>query len=123
MIEVKIAETHNFSKVDQGSGWNNQSPNLVRLGLSLAGSSLLLGDRSSESVALDTEGFLLFEKNKKKVSQKVNRFAILALVINLDGTSPNKNTISLFKDGVRICQPQAIPEQLLGKQLFPTISY
>jgi len=29
----------------------------------------------------------------------------------------------LFKDGKRLCEPVAIPEKLLGKPLFPTITY
>lgn len=38
-------------------------------------------------------------------------------------SSPNAFTISLFKDGKRACEPQALPEALQGKVLYPTINY
>lgn len=31
--------------------------------------------------------------------------------------------MSLFKDGVRVCQPQPLPEALVGKALFPTVTF
>merc|ERR1712032_1307781 len=37
--------------------------------------------------------------------------------------SPNANTVSLFHNGQRMSQPQAIPEALRGKALFPTIAF
>merc|ERR1712054_588781 len=33
------------------------------------------------------------------------------------------NTVSVFRDGERVCAPQQIPDELLGKTLFPTITY
>merc|ERR1719426_60333 len=48
---------------------------------------------------------------------------MVAVVLNLDSASPNANTISLFKNGVRVAQPQALPEELSGKTLFPAVSY
>ncbi|CAE8684753.1 unnamed protein product, partial [Polarella glacialis] len=33
------------------------------------------------------------------------------------------NTISLFRNGVRISEPQPLPENLRGKVLYPTINY
>merc|ERR1719507_298781 len=97
--------------------------NLIRIGLSHAGSSLILGDGSSDSVSIDSEGFLVSEKSRKKVGAKFGRDATVALLVNLDVASSNANTISVFKDGVRVCEPQAIPEKLLGKPLFPTVTY
>merc|ERR1719277_2777952 len=49
MWEVKIVETHNRGE-QGGNGRAPQPHHLVRLGLSLEGSSLLLGDGNSESV-------------------------------------------------------------------------
>merc|ERR1712032_124305 len=40
-----------------------------------------------------------------------------------DETSPNANTVSLFIDGKRATQPQALPEALKGKALFPTVAF
>ncbi|CAE7792234.1 Hnrnpu, partial [Symbiodinium microadriaticum] len=56
------------------------------------------------------------------------RFALgrdqtVAVLLNLDGASPNKNTVSLFKDGVRVAQPQKLPEALVGKTLFPHVCF
>merc|ERR1712039_92294 len=51
------------------------------------------------------------------------RGMVFAVVVNLDESSPNANTISLFKNGERASPPQAIPEALKGKTLFPTIAF
>jgi len=123
MFEVKIAELHNRNEPQGSQGRVPMPRQLVRLGLSTAGSSLFLADGGSDSVSIDSEGFFVFEKSRKKVSQKFSRDATVALLINMDEASPNANTISIFKDGVRVCEPQAIPEKLRGKTLFPTITY
>merc|ERR1712217_603634 len=60
---------------------------------------------------------------KQKISQKFSRCQVVAVLLNLDSSSPNANTLSLFRDGVRMCEPQPLPEQLRGKVLYPTISY
>jgi len=124
MFEVKVIDTHNRGEAQQGSQGRAPMPKqLVRLGLSAAGSSLFLADGGSDCVSIDSEGFFVFEKSRKKVSQKFGRDSTVALLINMDEASPNANTISIFKDGVRVCEPQAIPEKLRGKPLFPTITY
>merc|ERR1719162_2457231 len=51
------------------------------------------------------------------------RSQTVGVLLNLDPKSENKNTISCFVDGVRISQPQALPEILQGKTLFPHIAY
>lgn len=47
----------------------------------------------------------------------------VCLLVNLDPKTPNANTVSIFRDGQRICQPQALPESLQGKVLYPTVTY
>jgi len=47
----------------------------------------------------------------------------LGVLLNLDDSTPNANTVSLFRDGVRACQPQPLPENLKGKMLFPTLTF
>merc|ERR1712032_948120 len=37
--------------------------------------------------------------------------------------SPNANTVSLFRDGVRVSKPQPLPEHLKGKVLFPHVCF
>lgn len=123
MFEVRIVET--LSQQEQQGKDTSRTPqprNLVRVGFSLAGSSLFLGD-GPDNVAFDTEGYFLHDKNRKKVSAKVYPHQTLAVLLNLDAGSANANTISVFKNGQRVSQPQPLPENLKGKALFPTITY
>merc|ERR1712196_762011 len=48
---------------------------------------------------------------------------MIAVVLNRDSSSPNNNTISFFKNGVRASKPQALPDSFKGKALFPAVSY
>merc|ERR1712232_977763 len=48
---------------------------------------------------------------------------VMAVVLNLDSSSPNANTVSLFKDGVRASEPQPLPEAMKGKPLFPAVTF
>eukprot|EP00416_Gambierdiscus_australes_P023110 CAMPEP_0171071894 /NCGR_PEP_ID=MMETSP0766_2-20121228/10555_1 /TAXON_ID=439317 /ORGANISM="Gambierdiscus australes, Strain CAWD 149" /LENGTH=864 /DNA_ID=CAMNT_0011528447 /DNA_START=47 /DNA_END=2638 /DNA_ORIENTATION=- len=122
VTEVKIAESLNPSEAQGSQGRIPQPRQLVRVGVSVSGSSLFLSD-SPDSVCFDSEGYFVYEKTRKKVSQKFTRDQVVALLVNLDPKSPNANTISLFRDGTRIAEPQPIPEQLQGKALFPTVTY
>eukprot|EP00443_Scrippsiella_acuminata_P048906 CAMPEP_0115210358 /NCGR_PEP_ID=MMETSP0270-20121206/22207_1 /TAXON_ID=71861 /ORGANISM="Scrippsiella trochoidea, Strain CCMP3099" /LENGTH=857 /DNA_ID=CAMNT_0002624013 /DNA_START=77 /DNA_END=2646 /DNA_ORIENTATION=+ len=122
MFEVKVIETHTRQESPGQQARVPMPRHLVRLGLSHAGSSLFLGDGEG-NVSIDSEGFFQEGKNRKKVSQKFGRDVCITFLINLDAGSPNANTISLFREGIRICEPQAIPENMLGKPLYPTITY
>mmetsp|Transcript_107201 Transcript_107201/g.169256 ORF Transcript_107201/g.169256 Transcript_107201/m.169256 type:complete len:972 (+) Transcript_107201:60-2975(+) len=122
MLEVQILESL-YPWEPQGSQGRTPAPkNLVRVGVSLAGSSLFLAD-TADSVCFDSEGYFFQGKKRSKVSQKFSKSHTVALLINLDEKSPNANTVSLFRDGSRISQPQKLPENLLGKALYPTITY
>merc|ERR1719362_1884219 len=99
-----------------------QPKQLVRVGVSAAGSSLFLSDGPND-IGFDSEGYLVQDKTKKRVSQKFSRGQVIAVLVNLDAASPNANTISLFRDGERVSAPQPIPEHLRGKPLFPHITY
>lgn len=94
----------------------------LRIGVSLVGSSLFLGEDES-SICFDSEGFLIHNKNQSSCSQKFGADSIVTLLLNLDNSSPNANTISLFKDGQRASRPQPLPEALQGKALFPTLTF
>jgi len=122
MFEVKIVENLNPSEGQPSNGRTPQPRQLVRVGVSAAGSSLLLADGPG-SVCFDSEGFFVHEKSRKKVSQKFCHGHTVALLLNLDKQSPNANTVSLFRDGVRISEPQALPEGLRGKALYPAVTY
>merc|ERR1712085_142423 len=95
---------------------------MMRIGFSTADSPLVLGT-SDDSVCFDAEGKFHAGKTTKNCAQRFNKDQVIAVVMGLDQASPNKNTLSLFRDGVRIAEPQAIPEGLHGKVLYPHISF
>jgi hypothetical protein len=51
------------------------------------------------------------------------RDTVTGVLLNLDTKSPNANTISLFKNGVRASEPIPLPESLCGKTLFPHVTF
>lgn len=123
MYEIKIIETLNPAESStQGRGRVPTPRQMVRLGFSVAGSSFFLGD-SDDSVCFDSEGFFHSLKTKVGASQRFSRDQVMCVVLNLDPTSPNANTISLFRDGDRIAEPQKLPECLVGKTLYPHINF
>jgi len=107
MFEAKIVETNGQAK--------------VRVGFSAEG-SLFLGE-DDNSICFDAEGSSVSNKKKGKVGASFHQGMMVAVVLNLDASSPNKNTISLFKNGKRACQPVPLPEELVGKTLFPAVSF
>merc|ERR1711879_1109494 len=98
---------------------------LVRVGLSTSEAPLILGayDSGDESVCFDSAGFFLHNKKRESVSKKFGFSQVAAVLVNLDPSSPNVNTISLFVDGVRVSQPQALPDAMKGKVLYPSVTY
>lgn len=95
----------------------------VRVGFSLAGSTLHLGV-NDQSVSFDSEGFFHSGNAKKtKPSQRFGRDQVVGVLLNLDAKSPNVNTLSLFKDGVRLCDPQPLPDSLKGATLYPHFAF
>merc|ERR1712151_360495 len=82
----------------------------------------MLGE-DEESICFDAEGCLIHNKKKSQIGSKFERSMHVCLLLNLDSQSRNANTVSLFRDGVRICKPQALPESLTGKTLYPSITY
>eukprot|EP00932_Pfiesteria_piscicida_P021975 SRR837773.8748.p1 GENE.SRR837773.8748~~SRR837773.8748.p1 ORF type:complete len:807 (-),score=339.40 SRR837773.8748:79-2499(-) len=120
LLEVKIVEMHNRDAAQQSRGPQNRPT--LKVGLSLGGSSLLLGE-SDGSISFDTDGQFQHGKNRKRAAAPFKLHSVIGFLVNLDAGSPSANTVSLFKDGVRACQPVNIPESLWGKPLFPTISF
>merc|ERR550534_2256685 len=124
LFEVKIVEALNPAESSAG-GARGRAPaprQLVRIGFSLGGSQLILGE-SDDHVCFDSEGNFCAGKKKSPSAQRFTRDQIISVVLNLDAKSPNANTLSLFRDGERISEPQKIPEQLLGKPLFPHVAF
>lgn len=122
LFELKIIESLNPEEKQGGKARAPAPRQLVRIGLSTKDSSVFLSD-GPDNVCFDSDGFFIHEKKKSKASQKFGRGHVVGLLINCDTSSPNANTVSLFRDGVRVSEPQAIPDNLKGKVLFPTITY
>mmetsp|Transcript_47979 Transcript_47979/g.133820 ORF Transcript_47979/g.133820 Transcript_47979/m.133820 type:complete len:898 (-) Transcript_47979:97-2790(-) len=95
----------------------------VRVGFATAGASLFLD--TAEAVCFDSEGIFSSGSpgNKKRIAEKFGQGDVVAVVLNLDPDSPNRDTVSLFKGGVRASKPQPLPEALKGKALFPAVAY
>lgn len=118
--EVKIMEALNPTEAAQGRG--PQPKQMVRIGFSTGDSPLLLAD-NEEAAFFDSEGWFTAGKLRQKKSQLFTRDQTVAVVLNLDSSSELGNTMSIFRDGVRVSEPQPIPESMRNKTLFPHISY
>jgi len=118
MYEVKVVEWAEGG----GGGWGNKGAKCqAKIGFSTAGSDLLMGD-NADSIFFDSDGGVTIEGKRIHCGKKWGmRDAILAVVLNLDSSSPNANTVSLFNHGQRISSPQALPESMKGLTLFPTV--
>ena len=120
MFEAKIVEQ--VSRAEEGG--KPAPKHVLRLGFSTAASTPLMGNDDT-NVCFDMEGILIHNKERTALGLPA-RYAkgnVLAVVLNLEKSSPNANTISLFKDGKRVCKPQALPASLQGKVLYPTVTY
>lgn len=123
MFEAKIVEALSPSEPAAPAPARGPSPKqLLRVGFSLKGSSLFLSD-GPDSICFDSEGLFSHDKIRKRASQKFVREQTVAVVLNLDANSPNANTVSLFRNGERVSEPQPLPEGLKGKALYPTVTY
>jgi len=123
MYEVKIIEALNPAESSTTQRGRVPVPRqLVRLGFSVAGSSTIVGD-TDDSVCFDSEGFYHADKKKSAVSQRFTRDQVIAVLLNLDPKSPNHNTVSLFREGERISEPQPLPDNLKDKVLYPHICF
>jgi len=122
MFEVKILENLKTFEDHSSPGKAPMPRQLVRVGFSTAGSSLILGDGDG-GVAFDNGGDFLADKKRTKVSQKFLKDQVVGVLLNLDPVSPNAHTVSLFMNGSRMAKPQPLPEALKGKTLFPHVSF
>jgi len=122
-FEVRVVEAMNPAQEANAKAKTPQPANQLRLGFSAAGSSLFAGD-GEDSICFDAEGALVHNKRKTKACDKFSPAdAVLTVLLNLDQSSANANTISLFKDGQRACAPQPLPDSLIGKTLYPALTF
>jgi len=126
MFEVKVVEFVNPAEDNRRHSGPKQQ---LRIGFATSSSSLFFGD-GEESACFDTsDGNYVIGKKKTGYLKKLAganlhaRESVLAVVLNLAPGHANTNTVSLFKDGVRISQPQALPEGMVGKPLFPMVNF
>lgn len=123
MFEVKILQYVDPAEDTRMAHGRRPSPKqLMKVGFSVPGSSLLLGD-GDDNVSFDSEGSFVKNKQVTKVCSRFGRDTVVGVLLNLDESSPNANTVSLFLDGIRVCPPQALPDTLKGKVLYPTVSF
>jgi len=122
MFEVKIIEYKNPAEPAGAKAPSPKPRNLLRVGFASSDSSVILPD-VAESVCFDSEGNLYTGKERKKVAQKFGHSQVVAVVLNLDAASANANTISMFVNGLRVCEPQPLPPSLVGKPLYPAVAY
>eukprot|EP00928_Gymnodinium_smaydae_P069895 TRINITY_DN5372_c0_g1_i1.p1 TRINITY_DN5372_c0_g1~~TRINITY_DN5372_c0_g1_i1.p1 ORF type:complete len:834 (-),score=138.74 TRINITY_DN5372_c0_g1_i1:220-2721(-) len=123
MFECKIVEQ--LSPVELPSYARIRGPlprQIARVGFSVVGSDLVLSDGGS--VYFDADGSFVSEgKVTPNAGERFTRDQVIAVVLNLDAASPNKNTVSLFRDGERVSEPMPLPEALIGKPLYPHVSF
>eukprot|EP00929_Paragymnodinium_shiwhaense_P082362 TRINITY_DN4338_c0_g2_i3.p1 TRINITY_DN4338_c0_g2~~TRINITY_DN4338_c0_g2_i3.p1 ORF type:complete len:813 (-),score=308.61 TRINITY_DN4338_c0_g2_i3:331-2769(-) len=120
-FEIRLVEL--LYPQDKGHVEMKLPKQLARVGFTTKSSSLFLGE-ADDAVAIDSEGFLFTGKTRKKLPGNMRWGKdTVTVLLNLDAASPNAYTISLFKKGVRLTQPQALPECMKGKVLYPTVTY
>eukprot|EP00444_Apocalathium_aciculiferum_P005405 CAMPEP_0183413718 /NCGR_PEP_ID=MMETSP0370-20130417/21890_1 /TAXON_ID=268820 /ORGANISM="Peridinium aciculiferum, Strain PAER-2" /LENGTH=1097 /DNA_ID=CAMNT_0025596963 /DNA_START=30 /DNA_END=3319 /DNA_ORIENTATION=- len=122
-FEAKVVEfLHSGDAAAQGTHRKPRPDNFLRIGVSTAGSTLVLG-ATEDNVCFDTDGSVVHNKTRLPGGTKIYREAVMGVLVNLDKDSPNYQTLSLFKDGKRASQPQPLPDCLKGKTLYPHVSY
>eukprot|EP00928_Gymnodinium_smaydae_P087832 TRINITY_DN72025_c0_g1_i1.p1 TRINITY_DN72025_c0_g1~~TRINITY_DN72025_c0_g1_i1.p1 ORF type:complete len:777 (-),score=153.20 TRINITY_DN72025_c0_g1_i1:94-2424(-) len=122
-FEVKIVDSlHSNEKWQYGKQMPRQ---LVRIGFSERSASLLLNERDPDTFFFDIEAGHFLAGTEKKLGgiQRCPRDVVVGILLNLEATGPNSNTVSLFKNGVRCSEPFPIPEGCKGKTLFPHIAF
>jgi hypothetical protein len=124
MFETRIMEFVDPADDTRQGGRRPMPKQLLKVGFSTGTASLLLGDGDG-SVFFDSEGNFTqtYDKTVSRVSGRFNRDSVIAVVLNLDEKSTNANTVSLFVDGVRACQPLPLPEGMKGQVLYPAVSF
>lgn len=94
---------------------------LAYVGFSTAGSSLLMD--GAGSLHFDSEGYFVHDRDRKKAGTPWRHGQAALLLLNLDPTSPNANTVSLFIDGDRASEPQPLPDAMKDQALYPAVAY
>eukprot|EP00746_Dinoflagellata_sp_MGD_P166365 gnl/MRDRNA2_/MRDRNA2_96194_c0_seq1.p1 gnl/MRDRNA2_/MRDRNA2_96194_c0~~gnl/MRDRNA2_/MRDRNA2_96194_c0_seq1.p1 ORF type:complete len:816 (+),score=233.30 gnl/MRDRNA2_/MRDRNA2_96194_c0_seq1:84-2531(+) len=124
VYEAKVIEAHNPIQ-QTGRGTAPGPRNVLRVGFSTIKAALLMGvEKDEECVCIDNAG-AVFVAGKRIPSpkQSFSKNDCIAVMLNLDKQSKNANTISFFKNGARVCAPIALPENLVDKVLYPSMTF
>lgn len=124
-FEVKVLERK----------WTEEPRNVLRVGVTTAKSSVFIGDGTPDGAGFEMNGTFFAptveDPKKKKTGVFYNKREkrvlltgqVLGVLLNLKSEGPNANTLSVFIDGVRLGEPQPLPPQLVGKALYPTLTF
>ena len=110
LVEIRILDSENPGGARK----------LLRLGFSTKDGTIFLSAKS-DGLCFDSEGSFICG-NSCGVSPKFGCNHIVGLLLNLDSSSYGANTVSLFRQGVRVYEAQ-VPMPLQGKLLFPTVTF
>lgn len=92
------------------------------IGVSAAASGFLGTDNLS--IAFDQHSNVRTNGETTNLKIKaVQKHQVVGILLNMDAKLQNKYTISMFIDGKRACEPQALPEAMHKCALFPTIAF
>ena len=97
------------------------TPNMLRVGFGTASCDLIIG-ADDDACGFDVEGSVWMGTEKKVAARRFGKSDVIGVMLNTIKGHTNENTISCFKNGVRLCQPQALPEHLRDTILFPIIT-
>ncbi|CAJ1381712.1 unnamed protein product [Effrenium voratum] len=122
MFEVKILEVMSPLEDPNARSRVPLPRSQLRIGFGSVKCNLFLG-HTEDAIGFDSEGFLLQGKNRTPVAQKFSTGDVVAVVLNQISSSPNAHTVSLFKNGKRISQPQPVPQHLREKALYPLLTF
>merc|ERR1719253_2016479 len=101
----------------QGHAWQS-----IRLGFGTSDAKLVPGS-DANSFAVDNDSHFWSDgKGNRKGNARWNVNDVVGILLNVDASSPNANTVSVFVNGVRRFAPIPLPEALHGKALFPMVA-
>merc|ERR1740117_252305 len=109
LYEVKMIEALNPSEPPPRGGRPPHPRQLVRIGFSTSEAGLFLGE-DEHSVCFESPGFFACNQNRRPTSAGFQRDQVVGVLLNLDKSSPNANTVSMFVDGRRCSTPMPLPE-------------
>lgn len=117
-FEIKCIETVNNHHRQSRS----VPTTVINVGFSTLEGDCLFGQ--SHTVGFNQEGdFLNGTKSARGKAKKFSLNSAVGILLNLVEGHENFNTISMFREGIRVSEPMKLPEELHGKTLYPIVNY